>query len=270
MYSEIDGTHVTSRFQPSTGRRDLLGLAWTLVRTDFKSRYHGSFGGFVWALLKPLAMFLVLVAVFSFVFQTEPQYRLKLVIGIFLFDFFADATRTGFVALQAKGFLVTKVRFPTWILVVTSVSNPLITLAIFSAIVFAALVVAGQPPAAAHLLLYVWYLLHYIVVVIGISLAASVMFVRYRDLNQVWDVVVQAGFFLAPIVYPIGVIPERFHRFLYFWPPTPIIQFSRAVLVDGTAPTLRAHLLLTVFALLILATGLVIFGRYSPRAAEYL
>jgi lipopolysaccharide transport system permease protein len=252
---------------PSTPFGDLL---WTLVRTDFKSRYHGSFGGLVWALLKPLAMFIVLVAVFSFVFKTEPQYRFNLVIGIFLFDFFADATKTGFVSLWSKRFLVTKVHCPIWVLVVSSVSNALITLLIFSTLTLAALLYAGRAPSFLHVGLFVWYLAHYLFVVTGISLAASVMWVRYRDLNQLWDVAVQAGFFLAPIVYPIGVIPERFHKYLYLWPPTPIIQFSRAVLVDGTVPTFRAHVLLTTFSSLILLTGAAIFTRYSPRAAEYL
>ena len=251
-------------------RMPVADLLWTLVRTDFKSRYHGSFGGFVWALLKPLAMFLILVAVFSFVFSSDPQYRFNLVIGIFLFDFFAEATKTGFLSLWSKRFLVTKVKFPTWLLVVASTANALITLAIFAVITLTALIVSGRTPAASDVGLFVWYLLHYLVIVVGISLAASVLFVRYRDLNQVWDVVIQAGFFLAPIVYPIGVIPERFHKFLYFWPPTPIIQFSRAVLVDGTVPTLKAHLLLTTFSLVILVTGSTIFHRFSPRAAEYL
>src|SRR5262249_22987356 len=197
-------------------------------------------------------------------------YRFNLVIGIFLFDFFADATKTGFVSLWSKRFLVTKVKFPIWMLVVASTSNAVITLAIFSLITFTALVVAGRTPGLTNAALFGWYLLHYFVVVVGISLAASVMFVRYRDLNQVWDVVIQAGFFLAPIVYPIGVIPERFHKFLYFWPPTPIIQFSRAVLVDGTVPTFKAHVLLTTFSLMILLTGCAIFNRFAPRAAEYL
>jgi lipopolysaccharide transport system permease protein len=247
-----------------------VGLLWTLVRTDFKSRYHGSFGGFVWALLKPLAMFFVLVAVFSFVFSRDAQYRFNLVLGIFLFDFFADATKTGFISLWSKRFLVTKVKCPIWILIVSSASNALITLAIFSIITLAALFYAGRFPSASHIGLFGWYLLHYVVIVTGISLAASVMWVRYRDLNQLWDVIVQAGFFVAPIVYPIGVIPERFHKYLFFWPPTPIIQFSREVLVEGTTPTLKAHLLLTTFSLLILLTGTAIFNRYSPRAAEYL
>src|SRR2546427_656361 len=123
------------------------GLVWTLVRTDFKARYHGSLGGFVWALLLFLAYCVALVAI-----------------------------------------------------------------------------------------------------VVGFSLSTSVLFLRYRDLNQVWDVAVQAGFFVAPIIYPLGIIPERFHIYLYLWPPTPVIEFSRAVLVTGAVPTATAHLCLAIAA----------------------
>jgi lipopolysaccharide transport system permease protein len=254
---------------PLSGHANLGGLVWTLARTDFKTRYHGTIGGFIWALLKPLAMFVVLLSVFSFVFTTEPKYRLNLIIGLFLFDFFAEATKTGFIALLSKGFLLTKVRFPSWVIVVTSVSNALITLGIFSVIIVAALALSGRAPSPARFGLYLWYLLHYVVIVMGISLGASAVLLRYRDLNQVWDVIIQAGFFLAPIVYPLGVIPERYHKFLYLWPPTPIIQFSRAVLVDGSVPTLRAHVLLTAFTIVILVLGIGIYQRNAVRAAEY-
>ena len=60
---------------------------------------------------------------------------------------------------------------------------------------------------------------------------------RYRDLNQVWEVVTQAGFFVAPIIYPIDILPERLHFYLYLWPPTPVILFSRSVLVEGKIPS---------------------------------
>ena len=93
------------------------GLIWTLIRTDFKARYHGTLSGFVWALLKPTAMFIVLVGVFSFIFRNDPNYKLNLILGLFLWDFFADATKAGMTSLAAKGFLVTKARFPRWIVV---------------------------------------------------------------------------------------------------------------------------------------------------------
>ena len=54
------------------------------------------------------------------------------------------------------------------------------------------------------------------------------MWARYRDLNQVWEVLVHAGFFVAPIVYPLHILPERFHIYLYLWPPTPFVQYVRS------------------------------------------
>lgn len=248
----------------------LPGFLWTLVRTDFKTRYHGTIGGFLWALLKPLAMFLVLLGVFSFVFRSEANYRLNLIVGLFLYDFFTDATKTALMSLRSKSYLITKAKFPSWIIVVASVSNAFITLALFAVVVLLFVSVAGKPPSVTAITLFVWYQLNYLVMVIGFGLAASVLFLKYRDLNQVWEVVSQAGFFITPIIYPVGVLPERLHAYLYVWPPTPVIMFSRSVLVDGVVPTLRAHALLSIEALAILAIGAVIYRARAPRVAEAL
>ena len=129
---------------------------------------------------------------------------------------------------------------------------------------------AGKMPSAAALAIFAGYLVQYALIVIGFSLAASVFFLRYRDLNQVWEVVSQAGFFVAPIIYPLGILPERLHFYLYVWPPTPVIQFSRMVLVDGVLPSTRAHLFLAGVTAVTLAAGILIFRRHAPRAAEYL
>jgi lipopolysaccharide transport system permease protein len=248
----------------------LGGLIWTLVRTDFKARYHGTFQGFIWALLKPTMMFLVLMGVFSFIFAAEPDYRLNLIIGLFLWDFFVQGTTVGLISLMTKGYLVSKAKFPSWIIVVSSISNALITLAVFFVIILAALTLSGHTPSLVAIALFGWYVIHFAAIVIGIALATSVLLPRYRDLNQVWDVLMQAGFFIAPIIYPLNILPERFHKYLYLWPPTPIIQFARAVLITGSAPTFRAHILLTLEAVVILSIGALTFRRYAPRAAEYL
>src|SRR5713101_3358880 len=117
MPAVAEGVRPTREGRPALAR---LGLIWTLVRTDFKARYHGTLGGFVWALLKPMTMFIVLMAVFSFLFAGKPTYKLNLIVGLFLWDFFAEATKSGLTSLHAKGFLLTKARFSSWILVVTS------------------------------------------------------------------------------------------------------------------------------------------------------
>ena len=245
------------------------GLIWTLIRTDFKARYHGSFGGFVWALLKPLSMFVVLMGVFSFLFASNPTYKLDLIVGLFLWDFFAEGTKSGLISLQAKGYLLTKAAVPPWILVIASLSNAMITLAVFTAVMRIFLVGAGHPPTLAAAVAFAGYCAAPVAIVIGFSLASSVTFLRYRDLNQVWDVVVQAGFFIAPVIYPLNILPERFHFYLYVWPPTPIIEFSRAALVAGVMPTTRGRAYLAADAACCLLVGIVIFNWLSPRAAEY-
>ena len=245
-----------------------IELLWTFIRTDFKSRYHGTIGGFLWALLKPFAMFAVLLTVFSFIFGGDDQYNANLLIGLFLYDFFGESTKTGITALHAKGYLLTKARFPTWIVVVASVANAVITLSIFVVVIVLFRTIVNGAPSVSALGLFVFYLLMFLVMVIGLSLAASVLFLKYRDLNQVWEVIVQAGFFLAPVVYPLRVMPERYHIYFYLWPPTPVIEFSRSVLVAGVVPSTRAHLLLALEAACALAIGILVFRRYSPRAAE--
>ena len=253
-----------------SGHGQFGGLVWTLVRTDFKTRYHGTIGGFMWALLKPLTMFLVLLAVFSYVFASEPQYRLSLIIGLFLYEFFQEGTKTGLLSLRAKGYLLTKARFPSWIVVVASASNATITLALFSAVLIAFLALSGRPPSLLNIALYAVYQLHFFAIVAGFSLAASVLFMRYRDLNQVWEVVTHAGFFVAPIIYPLDILPERVHLYLYLWPPTPIILFSRSVLIDHRVPSALAHGLLTAEAAGILVAGILVYRARAPRVAEYL
>jgi lipopolysaccharide transport system permease protein len=245
-------------------------LMWTLMRTDFKTRYQGTLGGFVWALLKPFLMFAVLMSVYSFLFASEPQFRVNLLIGLFLYEFFGESTRAGLAALHSKGYLLCKARVPAWTLVVSSISNAVITLTIFATVItlFIGITGGGFRPAAVPL--FAGYLALYVVMAVGFSLGASVLYLKFRDLNQVWDVLIQAGFFLAPIIYPLRIIPERYHYYFYLWPPTPVIQFSRSVLVDGAVPSVTAHVYLVVEAVVVLAVGTMIFRRYSARAAELL
>lgn len=257
----------TDGYRPATFKP--FDLTWTLIRTDFKTRYHGTFAGFLWALLKPLALVLVLMGVFSFIFGDRESYAINLVIGLLLYNFFTDATKAGLLSLFSKSFLLNKTVAPPWILVVTSISNAVITLVVVWGILLMILAVTGQVPSGTALVLVAIYFVHYLAMVIGISLALSVLFLVYRDLNEIWDVVSQAGFFLAPIIYPLDILPERLHFWLFLWPPTPIIQFTREALVSGAPPSLKAHMLLTVESAAILLIGILIFRHYRPRIAEY-
>jgi len=248
----------------------LPSLVVTLVRTDLKTRYHKSIAGYLWALLRPLAMFVVLYSVFSFGFGTDPHYNLRLIIGLFLWDFFAEASRTGMGALASKSYLLTKTRFPAWVLVGTSSVNAGVNLLFFGVVIAGWVLLVDPTMSALRLALFALYLVLFALLVLGLSFATSVLFLRFRDLNQFWDLMLQAGFFVAPIVYPLDMLPERLHFYLYLWFPTPIIQFARQVLVDGTIPSARAHLFLIAMVAVVLGAGVVLFRRLLPRAIETL
>ena len=137
-------------------------------------------------------------------------------------------------------------------------------------VIVAFLAFSGRAPSPAHVGLFGLLLVHYFLLVVGFGLASSVLFLRYRDLNQVWDLAIQAGFFVAPIIYPLDILPERYHWYLYLWPPTLFIQLARLALVKGEAPTLRAYGLLFAATALALAVGVLVYRRHAPRAAENL
>src|SRR5687767_4375993 len=118
-------------------------------------------------------MFVMLMAVFSFVFGSDPNYKLNLIIGLFLWDFFAEGTKAGLMSLHARGFLLTKARCPAWILVVTSISNAVITLAVFTLVVVMFLAWAGHPPSLWGLLLFLAYTAALLLIVVGFSLGSS-------------------------------------------------------------------------------------------------
>jgi lipopolysaccharide transport system permease protein len=248
----------------------LPGLVWTLVRTDFKTRYHGTLGGYLWALVKPLTMFLVLYAVFSVVFTKNSNYSLNLIIGLFLWDFFSDATKTGLVSLQTNTFLLTKTKFSSWVVVLTSVSNALITVTIFGIGVCVYISFFMHSLNLLEIGFFALYVFLFLIIILGIALAGSVLFLRYRDINQIWELLIQAGFFATPIIYPLDIVPHQFHFYFYVWLPTAVIQFSRSVLVEGKIPTLTAHLMLLGGTVVVLCTGVALYSRLAPRSLEKL
>ena len=152
----------------------------------------------------------------------------------------------------------------------TAISNPLITLTVLMVAIVVTSALRGRLPSLWAVGLILLYVLALGLIVVGFALATSALFLRYRDLNQVWDVVLQAGFFLAPIIYPLDILPERYHFYLYVWPPTPVIEFSRAALVSGVLPTMTGHVYLAIDAALCILCGVILFQRLSSRVAEYI
>lgn len=220
---------------------------WMLAKTDLKMRYEGSWLGIIWVFLKPFCLFLVLNFVFSHLFYSSvPHYSIRLLLGIVLWSFFAEASMVGMKSLLAKAHILKKIFLPKWIVVLSSTVHSAIAFMFNLVIFFLFLFLYYRIfPGPLQLLLFFVYIL----LIYGISLLFSFMtatiIVRIRDLNQIWEVLLQVLFYASPIIYPITTVPDSIRSVLYLNPMTLLIEHSRSALIDGQVPRLD-HLLIFI------------------------
>lgn len=244
-------------------------LIWQLAKTDFKIRYNGSVLGYLWALLKPLLIFLILNFVFSNVFgKNIPNYSINLLTGIILWSYFAEATTVGMTALLSKANLITKVKISKTAIVFASTINSTITFLINIVILVVFFVGYHVFPSVLGVLLFLVFLIILYALVLGLTFLTAPLFVKYRDLNQIWEVLMTLGFYASPIIYPLSLIPENYHNLLWINPMSYIINYSKLALInDQFIPMSRFGILLGV-VLIILITGITVFSKMKSRVAE--
>jgi lipopolysaccharide transport system permease protein len=194
-------------------------------------RYYGSILGYVWSLLKPLALFGVLYFVYSFVFkQTAPHYKLFLLLGIMLWDFFAQGTIAGMNGLIGNYQMIRKVKLPRIILVISAISATFIGL-LFNLIIFALFAILDGVDLHWRMLWFLVLLASLYLLVGGIGLVLSIIVVKVRDMLSVWEVLLQLGFWLTPIIYPMSMVPEKLRLYIFINPISGILTYSRYSLV---------------------------------------
>lgn len=201
-----------------------------LVRTDFKLRYQGSVLGYAWSLLRPLLLFLILYVVFVRFLKIGkgvPHFPVYLLLGIVLWNFFAEVTTQGLGSIVGRGDLIRKIRIPRWIIVLSSSISAVINL-LLNLIVVALFVFINHVELHKTILWLPLILLEIYILALGLSLFLSAAFVRYRDIGYIWEVILQAGFYLTPILYPMSIITNhRLQKLLFFNPMGQAVQDAR-------------------------------------------
>lgn len=206
-----------------------------LVRTDFKLRYQGSFLGYAWSLLRPLFMFAILYVVFVKVFPLGkgiPHYPVYLFIGIVLWNFFLEMTTQSLGSIVGRGDLIRKIRIPRWLIVLSSSISALINVGL-NILVLVVFIVLNHVDIMSTALLLPIYLAEIYLFALGVSLFLSALFVKFRDIGYIWDVVLQAGFYLTPILYPMARIQnESLQKIILLNPIAQALQDARYAVVS--------------------------------------
>ena len=244
-------------------------LIWQLAKTDFKIRYNGSVLGYLWALLKPLLIFLILNFVFSNVFgRNIPNYSINLLTGIILWSYFAEATTVGMTALLSKANLITKVKISKTAIVFASTINSTISFLINLVILVIFFVGYHVFPSVLGVLLFFAFLIILYALVLGLTFLTAPLFVKYRDLNQIWEVLMTLGFYASPIIYPLSLIPANYQNFLWINPMSYIINYSKLALIENQFIPYGQFAILLGVVLIILFTGITVFSKMKSRVAE--
>lgn len=250
-----------------------------LVRTDFKLRYQGSALGYVWSVLKPLFLFIILYFVFVVflrVGEGMPHWPVGLLIGIVLWTFFSEITNMGISSIVGRGDLIRKINFPKYIIILASSISALINLCINLAVIGVFLLINGVTITWSALLAPV-FIIEIFLFGLGLAFLLSAFFVKYRDVNFIWEIIMQGLFYASVVIYPLSMILEthqKIAKILLMNPVAQAIQDVRHLLISPQYPTLFSlegiltgliPLAITVITLIV---GAWYFKKQSPSFAE--
>lgn len=258
----------------NTQHENYKELIWRLARSDFKLRYHGSFLGYLWAIIKPLLIFTILNFVFSSIFNPRntgnPYYSLQLLTSLILFNFFIEGTNAGMMSFLAKSQLITKIYVPRWTIIFAATLNALFIFLFNLAIIIIFFALYRFAPSPLAVLAFAFSILLTYLLVIGLSIVLAPLYVRFRDLAMIWEVITTGLFYASPIIYPLAMMPIQVQRILLLNPMAFIIHFTKESLINNHFAESWQILLFVSALSIFLIFSILFYRRFSPRIAEEL
>lgn len=254
-------------FQEVWNKRSLIIL---LAINDVKLRYRNSVLGFVWSFLEPLLMLTVLYFVFTNILKSNIEnYPLFLLLGLIIWYMFSRSTGMGLSSLIDRASIIQKIYIRKEVIVISSCLTAFIMMA-FEFTVFAVFIIVFQftPPVTIILLPLILVILFFLTV--GISLIISVSNVFFRDIQFIWQVLVQAGFFLSPIFYELDIFPENVQAILYLNPVVHILEISRDLTLYGNLPSVESVIYAITFTAVTFVIGIIVFRVKGKKIVEEL
>ena len=247
--------------------RSLISL---LAFNDVKLRYRNSVLGFLWTFLEPLFMLAVLYLVFTNIIRTNIEnYPLYLLLGLVIWYMFSRATTMGQTSLIDKSGIIKQVYLRREIVVVSSVLTSFIMM-IFEFAAFGVFVVAFQFIPSTTILFLPLLLIVLFILSLGISFLLSVLTVLFRDMKFIWQIALQAGFFLSPIIYDLNMFPENIRTILQLNPMVPIIDTAHNIVLYDKLPTIIATAYILISTAVLFILGYVIFKIKVKKIIEEL
>jgi ABC-2 type transport system permease protein len=265
-------------------------LAYNIARSEFKLKFFGSALGYLWQVMRPLLLFGVLYVFFVLIFKIDKAkgaagqfYGAQLLGAIVLFTFFNETTSGAVRSVVDRESLVRKIQFPRLAIPISVVLLGLFNLGLNLVVVMIFALISGVRPMLS------WLELPLIIAMLtvlstGVAMLLSALFVRFRDIQPIWDVVSQILFYSSPVIIPVEAVKDKLangsldHFLYHVYTLNPLVtvfqQFrhamvNRATLSAGEALGSWAALLAPLaLVTAIFVVGFWVFNRSAPHIAE--
>jgi ABC-type polysaccharide/polyol phosphate export permease len=244
--------------------RELLHL---LIANSIKTRYKRSTLGVIWTMLNPLLYMSVMVVAFSHLFRFQvANYPVYLLSGLIAWNFFSQTTTQAMNSLIWGGALLKKIYLPRTIFAVAAVGNGIINLLV-------ACIPLILIMLFTHQTIYVtWWFLPIAILILsavslGVALIISMIAVFFADIVELYQILLQALFYLTPIMYPENILPAKLQNYLVLNPVYDVVRVFRTPIYEGHLPSLFSLSAALIAALLVLLFGWWFFTRKADQIA---
>lgn len=242
-----------------------------LVSRDIKLKYRRSFLGYLWSVLSPLSLMIVMTVVFSTMFKRDIEnFPVYLFTGQLMFNFMNQSTHQAIATINGNAALLKKTYLPKYIFVFSKITSGLVDF-FFSCVALVLVMIVTGAKFSWYNLLFPLVALQLYVFSLGLGMFLAQANVFFRDIQYIYSVITTAWMYLTPIFYPLESLPENLQwaiqhfNPLYFY----ISQF-RDVIYYGRFPELNVAMSGVICAVLMLCLGIVCFKKNQDKFILYI
>ena len=246
------------------------------VKREFQLKYRDSMLGAAWTVLNPLAMILIYTLIFSQVMHTRMPgidsnfaYSIYLCAGVITWGMFAEITGRALTIFLENANLLKKLSFPRLCLPTVVVLNAGLNFAIIFGLFTLFLLITGNFPGWVFLGL-IPLLVIQTAFAVGLGITLGVLNVFFRDVGQLFGVILQFWFWLTPIVYPVTILPEYVRSLMELNPMVGLMSAYQGIFVSGQWPQWQTLWPVTLLAVLLCGLGIRLFRKHAGEMVDEL
>lgn len=244
-------------------------LISALAIKEFKIRYKNARLGFLWAFVYPIILMAVLNLVFTKILTIKiSNYPFFLLCGLFPWTFFATSLSNSTVSIVDNARLIQKIYFPRAIIPIAVIFNNLINF-IFCITLLIALILIFKIKLSFYIIYLPLILAIQLILIVSISLTTSHLYIQYRDIRYLVDVLLLIWFYATPIFYPVELVPQEIYPFYIYNPMVGIISGYRNIILEAKPPDFGLLCISFLETIILFIVGYRVAKRYGPTAADY-